>query len=577
MLTPSGRTVAQTIKRALAGRANLQYIQEMKRSSVFVLIASVVLIAAGPLLYGQESPSGGADEFVVSFLAGGIQLNPVYSYTSSEAQIYSGIFEGLVSYHPLTMEPVSAVAESWQISEDGLVYVFNLRRNARYSDGQSVTAEDFRETWFRLIDPETKAAYNFLFDIIDGVREYRAGEHTDREKVGIRATGRHTLEVTLRRPATHFLRILCHHAFVPLHPDLRSSDDWSERSTLPVNGPYQITEQTDTHILLKRNDRYWDASSVEIPHIRILLTEEDESADITDQFNRGQIDWVTGGMDLGSVQFPESIVLNPLFATTYYFLRSDTEPFADPRVRRALALLLPWNEIRSEEIQFIPANTLVPTIPYYPAVNGINETSVEEALELLRRAGYSRGVRIPSIEIHIPQGQESARVAGLMKDSWEEHLEVTVNITVTPYPAYFDALGDSDFTVGTVSWIGDFADPLTFLQMWITDSNVNDAGFSDTQYDELIDDSMNLRGQERYNQLGRAEEILLQTGTVLPVSHSPAINLIDMNAIEGWFPNPLDIHPMKYFRFIEQAPLPGLIRYSGRFDPIGPDSVYYAE
>jgi oligopeptide transport system substrate-binding protein len=533
----------------------------MKRRNLCFLLVSIIMLSIGPTLFSQDSSSDSANEFVVSFLAGGIQLNPVYSYTSSEAQIYSGIYEGLVGYHPLTMEPVPAVAESWDISEDGLVYTFNLRRNARYSDGRQVTAEDFRETWFRLIDPDAKAAYNFLFDVIEGVREYRAGERTSRESVGIRATGRHTLEVTLRRPATHFLRILCHHAFVPLHPDLRERDDWSELTDLPVNGPYRILEQSDQHILLGKNNRYWDAASVEIPRIRVLLTGEDESADITDRFNRGQIDWVAGGMDLGSVQFPETIVLNPLFATTYYFLRSDVEPFDDPRVRRAMALLLPWSEIRSDEIQFIPATTLVPAIPYYPEVEGITETETEEALELLRRAGYSRGVRIPSIEIHIPQGQESARVADLMKDAWEEHLEVTVDITVTPYPAYFDALGDSDFTVGTVSWIGDFADPLTFLQMWISDSNVNDAGFSDTTYDELIDESMNLRGRERYEQLGRAEEILLQSGTVLPVSHSPAINLIDLNAVDGWHPNPLDIHPMKYFRFIEQAPLPGLIRY----------------
>jgi len=295
--------------------------------------------------------------------------------------------------------------------------------------------------------------------------------------------------------------------------------------------------------------------------MRIVFTAEEESTQVTERFNRGRIDWVTGGMSLADVQFPESIVIHPLFATTYYFLRADREPFDDDRIRRALALLLPWEEIRSEEIQFIPATTLVPEIPYYPDVEGIEERNEEEALALLEEAGYRAGIRLPGITVHVPQGEESARVAGLMKEAWESTLEVTVDIVVTPYPEYFEILGDSDFTVGTVSWIGDFADPLTFLQMWISDSNVNDAGFADPTYDRLIDQSMQERGVGRYEVLGEAEEILLKTGTVLPVSHSPSINLIDLKAVDGWYPNPLDVHPLRYIRFSHRDPAPGVIRY----------------
>jgi oligopeptide transport system substrate-binding protein len=373
--------------------------------------------------------------------------------------------------------------------------------------------------------------------------------------------------VSLRRPASHFLRILAHHAFVPLHPQMRRTRNW-ESADIIGNGPYRVARRSEDEIVLRKSREYWAADEVVIPQIRILLTEEGEADSVTDRFNRGEIDWVTGGMSLSEVQFPEMIVLNPLFATTYYFLRADVEPFSDHRVRRALALLLPWEAIRSSDIHLSPATTLVPMIPYYPDVSGIVEPDVDEALALLDEAGYARGVRIPVIRISIPQGEESSRVASLMKEAWEEHLEVSVDITVTPYPAYFDALSGSDFTVGTVSWIGDFADPLTFLQMWISDSNVNDAGFANQRYDTLIDDSMQERGEDRYELLGRAEEILLQTGTVLPISHSPSLNLIDLKAVDGWFPNPLDVHPFRYLRFSEQDPIPGVIRYeSGRSDP----------
>lgn len=552
------------------------------RPTLFVLLSmflvSAVLPAAVPGVHGmpgaseraarvlpvQATPPGRAPrEFVISFLRGGVQLNPLFSFTSTEAQIYSGLYEGLVSYHPLTMEPQPAVAERWEVDESGTVYTFYLRRDARYWNGDRVTAQHFRDTWLRFIDPNTDAAYNFLYDVIEGVREYRSGETSDRSTVGITARSDTVLEVRLRQPATHFLRILCHHAFVPIHPDVLNVDDWSDLPEIPGNGPFRLAERTEEEFLLERNERYWDRAEVKLDTVRILFFPEDDES-VTRRFNAGEIDWVTSGMRLNEVQNPQHIVVNPLFATTYYFIRADEPPFNDERVRRALALLLPWSEIRSEETQFIPSANLVPEIPFYPDVAGITEPSVDEALELLAEAGFARGVRLPTITVHIPQGQESMRVAELMRNAWQEHLAVTVDIRVTPYPGYFESLGDGDFTVGTVSWIGDFADPLTFLQMWISDSNVNDAGFANADYDALIDRSMQQRGTERYQVLGEAEEILLQTGTVLPVSHAPSINLIDLTAIGGWFPNPLDVHPLRYVYFTEQEPVPGVIRYQPR-------------
>ncbi len=519
-------------------------------------VGFVLLVLVAGSLSAQESSQ--TREFVVSFPQGNAQLNPIYSFTSSEAQIYSGLYEGLVSYHPRTMEPEAAVAERWDVSEDRQEYTFHLREDARYWNGDVVTAEHFRDTWLKLIDPEVDAAYNFLFDIIEGVREYRTGDMQDPKEVGITAVDERTLQVNLRRPATHFLRILSHHAFVPVHPSIRDQRDWSELEEVLGNGPYQLVERSEDELIMERSAQYWDVEEVAIQRLRVVFTDDDT---VTDRFNRGEIDWVTSGMNLSEVQFPENIVVNPLFATTYYFLRADVEPFSDDRVRRALALLLPWEQIRDPEIQFIPTDSLVPEIPYYPDVQGIREPNEEEALELLQEAGYRRGIRLPTITVHIPEGQESMRVAELMEDAWERALEVNVEIRVTPYPEYFETMGDGEFTVGTVSWIGDFADPLTFLQMWISDSNVNDAGFQSTEYDALLDDSMLQRGTERYEILGQAEELLLHTGTVLPVSHSPSINLIDLEAVEGWFPNPLDVHPFRYLRFTDRDPAPGVINY----------------
>jgi oligopeptide transport system substrate-binding protein len=529
----------------------------MRRRGTIVGLA--LILALVPAVYRVNGQANvGTRDFVISFLDGNVQLNPIYSFTSSEAQIYSGLYEGLVSYHPLTMEPVPAVAERWEISDDRLEYTFHLRDDARYWNGDRVTASHFRDTWLKLIDPETDAAYNFLFDVIEGVPAYRSGTSRDPSGIGITVVDDATLRVRLRKPATHFLRILCHHAFVPVHPSVRDRADWSDLEEIPGNGPYRLAERDESSLLLRRNTRYWAADEVAIPRIRVLFTADDDDT-VTDRFNRGEIDWVTSGMNLSEVQFPQNIVVNPLFATTYYFIRSDIEPFEDQRVRRALALLLPWGPDQG------------PGDPVHPDGYARTGDSVLPRDRGDRRAKRGGGVRaarrgrLPpwraSAGDHDPhsQGLESMRVAELMKESWEGALEVSVSIRVTPYPGYFESLSDGAYTIGTVSWIGDFADPLTFLQMWISDSNVNDAGFGDTRYDELIDNSMLETGVNRYRILSEAEEILLHTGTVLPVSHSPSINLIDLEAVDGWFPNPLDVHPLRYLRFSERDPVPGVI------------------
>ena len=499
-------------------------------------------------------------EFIVAFSSSPIRLNPIYSYYSTEAQIYSAIYEGLVSYHPFTLEPVPAVAQSWDVSEDGATYTFHLRPTARFENGEQVTADDFRNAWLQIINPETDSAYNFLFDIIAGVREYRAGTITDPSEVGITATDKQTLTVTLRGPAPHFLRILAHHTFVPIHRSLVARERW-EASEVIGNGPYRLLSANPSQIELERSTTYWDAKEVEIGRIRAIFDDDPER--ITRRFNRGEVDWVATGIDLSGVQFPETIIVHPLFATNYYFLRANTEGLSDQRVRRALALLLPWQEIRDEQFHYIPTATLVPQIPRYPEVTGITTRTTEEAQTLLAQAGFPAGEGLPPLRITIPEGSEPERVATLMQTAWQDALEVEVEIEVVPYPSYYQSLKRSEVTVGNVSWIGDFADPLTFLQMWITDSNANDAGFSNVRYDELIDQSMVAQGEARYQLLSQAEQLLLESGTVLPISHTPSVNLVNLREVEGWFPNPLDIHPFRYLRYSKRTPAPGVVNYPG--------------
>jgi peptide/nickel transport system substrate-binding protein/oligopeptide transport system substrate-binding protein len=177
----------------------------------------------------------------------------------------------------------------------------------------------------------------------------------------------------------------------------------------------------------------------------------------------------------------------------------------------------------------------------------------------MAEAGYPKGAGLPELLVRITPSQEAERIAVLMAGAWHEKLGVSVKIDVVPYRQYFQSLKRDDYDVGSTTWIGDFADPYTFLQMWCRDSNLNDARHNDSDYETLIDRSMTEEGTKRWETLAEAEALLLSRGNVLPISYSPALNIIDLNEIEGWYPNVLDIHPFKYMSIRARRPLPGVV------------------
>lgn len=516
---------------------------------LFVLPLSLVLAGNGP---------GDGSEVRIGISDSSVELNPLYAYVVTEAQLLTGLQEGLVSYHPLTLEPVPGVAYDWSVDDENVLYTFSLRSDARYSNGDRVSADHFRETWLTLLEMGEDAPYAGLYDIIAGARDFRRGENDDRDSVGLRAPDENTLEVELSQPAGHFLQMLAHHSFGVLHPDMLAQRDHNTPETHIGNGPFVLSQLSDERIIMERNEHYWSAAAVESS--RIVFERFSDPQTATVRYLDGDIDWNAGNIAFDLVVDDRDLVANALFATTFYYIRAEVAPWNDDRVRRALALLLPWDEIRSDEVYFLPTHRLVPEIAGYPEVTGLTEQNVEEALELLIEAGFPEGEGLPAALIRIPGGFDANRVSTIMEEAWSR-IDLTVEIETVSYPEYFDVAGEAEVTVGSFSWIGDYSDPLTFLQLWTSDSNLNEAGLNSVEYDDLIERAIPLEGSERFEVMAEAEQYLLSSGTILPVTHSAAFNLIQLNTVEGWFPNALDIHPLRYLRRAADEPAPGLIRY----------------
>lgn len=511
-----------------------------------------MLIFTAFLIYLTTTAAGDNNDniLLMNYSSGNIQLDPAHSFTTTEAQIYTAIYEGLVGYHPLTLEPMPAAASRWVISPDGQTYTFFLRPEGKYWNGETVTASDFRDAWFRLLDPEEGAEYSFMLDIIEGAYEYRSGETTEKDDVGIRIIAPLILEIKLKETAEYFLKILCHHSFSPVNPLNLDNGKWKNGPSAVGNGPFFLYSKTTEAVSLRKNNLYWDASNVKLSEIRIEFSDDAEIT--TQRFNNSELHWSPSGVYLGNIENTENIVTNPLFGTTYFYFTAFDGPLQNPDVRRGLSLVLPWDRIRSPNNFFLPSSALVPGIPGYPTNEGISRRDMRAALQLLHKAGYTKGSDIGNLTIRIPDSRDSMYVAAIMKQEWEKFLDVTVEIEIYSFSEYYDKLKEPEYSLGTTSWIGDYADPLTFLQMWTAESNLNDSGFNDPIYDRLLDESVKeKKTEDRYKMMAEAEKRLLDGALVLPLENYPAFNAVNINILQGWYPNVLDIHPFKYMYLLK--------------------------
>jgi oligopeptide transport system substrate-binding protein len=525
-----------------------------KFSAVFLALGVAAWAASAEAAQG-EGPLQSADapqELVVAYNSLNLEFDPHHSIYSAEAQIFTALYEGLFTYNPSTLDPVKSACKSYSRSQDGLTYTFYIRDEAVWSDGSPLLARDFRDAWLRALAPAEKADYASFFDVIAGAKDYRLGKNSDPASVGVTIIDDRVLQVKLASPTAYFIRLLCHHSFSPIHPSLLKEKSWTSRLPFPVNGPYVVSSYKAGELILDKNARYWDAASVSIPRIKVLLTDDD--AEVSRLYNNGELEWLAGPMDIDAILDRNAIQATPMFGTQYWYFDCSSKPWNNPDLRRALALLLPWKDIRSREFYFIPAPTLVLPFSGYDKAKGIDAQDEAEAKKLLEKAGYPDGKDLPALSILLPEGGSDAeRVAKLMKSAWEKLPGFTVDLVEEPAASYFTRLRSGPekggYSLGLTTWIGDFADPLAFLGMFTSDSNLNDPRYASSEYDGLLAAAATKEGSERLDALGEAESKLLSDAVVFPLYHNLAVNVVDSDFVTGWFSNALDIHPFKYLAF----------------------------
>jgi oligopeptide transport system substrate-binding protein len=502
-------------------------------------------------------------------------LDPATVTGVPEGRVIRALFEGLVVKHPRTLEPLPGMAESWEISEDGLTYTFHLREGARWSNGDPVTAEDFTYSWERFLNPKTAADYAYQLWYVKGAKAYTTevtedgGPKNDFSSVGIRATDPYTLVVTLESPTAFFLDLT---GFYPLFPVNRRNleeareafpdkwqIEWLRPDRIVTNGPYRVAmRRVNDRIRLVKNEDYWDADNVAFNTIDVLAMEQESTmlnvyltggADFIDRVNTNVAHEMMAREDFN----PE-----PYMGTYYYRVNVTKPPFDDVRVRRALSMTIPRKDIveNVEKMGQKAAYSWVPpVIPGYTGAECEREDA-DLARQLMAEAGYGpEGKPFPAIEIHYNTSDAHAAIAQVIALTWQNELGIKAKLRNEEWKVYLDTQNTLRYQVSRAAWIGDYSDPNTFIDMFVTGGENNKTGWGNPDYDRLVAEAAAELDQVKRMELMRdAEAILMAELPMLPIYFYVDKNIVAPR-LGGFYPNGLDEHFPKFWYWMDDEEL----------------------
>lgn len=478
----------------------------------------------------------------------------------SEYNIIRALLEGLVSEEPRDLTPVPGIAKSWEVLDGGTRYRFHLRDEAQWSNGDPVTAGDFAYAYQRMLSPDFGAPYAYMLFSLVNAEAYHKGE-CGFEEVGVKVVDEHTLDLVLHTAVPHFLSKLNHQAWYPVHPptieahggmNARNSP-WTRPEHYVGNGPFVLDSWVpNKSVSVSKNPAYYDADAVDLNGI-VFYPIGDHTIEER-AFRAGQLH-ITGTIPVDRIAYyrdnhPELLRLDPYLGTYYYLLNNTRPPLDDPRVRRALALGINRAAITKHVTRGgeQPAWTFTP-----PGTGGYTaraklDGDVEAARQLLAEAGYPDGDGFPVLTVLYNTADTHARIAETIQQMWQESLGITIELVNMEWKVYLAQRQSGDYDIARAGWIGDYLDPDTFLNLWVTDGGNNWARWSNEAYDALIRQAARSSEQDvRHELFQQAEAILMDQVPIIPIYFYVSKSLVQPS-VEGWYPNLLDRHPWKHIR-----------------------------
>ncbi|MEK4527970.1 peptide ABC transporter substrate-binding protein [Paenibacillus sp. BGI2013] len=539
----------------------------MKRKSLLVLLTLIlafgtVLAACGSKNEGTgNTDTGSANEgnglakdqiLKINLSAEPPTLDPAQAKDSQTNTVLKFLYEGLVRIDADGKEQ-AGVAKDWKISEDGLKYVFNLNPEAKWSNGDAITAEDFVRSWERALKPETASPYAYQLYYIKGAEGYNLSKDetykgtkvTDFSQVGVKANDEHTLEVTLENPTPYFLGLTAFYTYYPVHASADTNDKFfTDYKNMIVNGPFVMDQYSKGQkIVVKKNDGYHAAADIKLAQIDMSLT--NSSASELQAYKSGQLDYT--GAPNGEIpsdqipsvkaELPDEFKATGIASTYYYQFNVNEAPFNNVKIRKAFAMAIQRQLIVDKVTQGgqIPAFGFVP-----PGIRGENgefrdehkddyfTENVEEAKALLAEGMKEEGyTTLPAVTLIYNTSDGHAKIALAVADMWKQNLGVDVKTENQEWGVFLENRQNQNFQVARAGWSADYNDPYNFLEMWTTGNTNNDSKFSNEQYDKDVKETVKSADPAaRMAAFADAEKILIQDEMgVMPIYYYTNVSL----------------------------------------------------
>ena len=478
-----------------------------------------------------------------------------------EHHILISLCEGLTIPNPNPNDMngyMAGTAESWSISDDGKEYVFNINKNAKWSNGEPVTADDFVWSWKRILTASLGSQYPDMLYYLEGAYEYHNGLIDDFDQVGVKSIDEHTLQVNLKNPTPFFLGLLSHYSTWPVHKEtvLKFGDiddrngEWTRPGNFVCNGPFQLkTWELNNKIVVEKNPHYYDASIVQLNEIHYYPVSNVMTEDR--MFRAGQLHLTS---TLPSQKCPiyieenPNLRIDPYMGTYFYRINTENEVLKDVKVRKALAYSIDRQLLVDKVTKCgqIPAYSFTP-----PGTNGYQPTTEIPfdpvlAKSLLDEAGFSEENPFPKLEILFNTNEDHRKLALAIQQMWQINLGIEVELVNQDWKVYLNREMIGDFQISRAGWIGDYEDPNTFLDLMRPNRGNNKTGWENMEYDSLVQKANTINNQaERYELLYKAEEILIENMPVIPLyTYVRAYQLSP--DVKGFNPHILDHHHPKF-------------------------------
>jgi oligopeptide transport system substrate-binding protein len=455
------------------------------------------------------------------------------------------LFEGLLSQDE-DGNLVPGVAERYEASEDKKTYTFYLRQNAKWSNGDTVTANDFVFAWKRAVNPETASPYSWYMEImnIKNGAEIIAGD-AEVDSLGVKAIDDFTFQVELSDSLPYFPMMVNHSTVFPTHQATVEAHgaEWTKPENMVSNGAYVLTDHVvNERVEMKRNEMYWNNEDTIIEKIVTIVVPDE---------NQGLIRWKAGEFDRGPVpsgqflslkeEFGEQATSAPRLCNYYYTFNlseSGPEAFKDVRVRKALAYALDRSVITENILQagqenaytFTPSKTAGFTLPVVDYATMTQEARDAEAVRLLAEAGYNESNPLTfNMLYNTSEGHKS--IATAMTQMWKSKLSVEATLNNMEWKTFLTERGEQNFELARGAWCGDYNEASTFLDLVRSDSGYNDGKFSSAEVDRLMDEAKTMADPN--TNYTAVEQILADEMPIIPVYFYTTNFMLNSN-VKGW-------------------------------------------